>query len=120
MSQSKKKNKAVALRYNNEEDMAPIVIASGYGNVAEQIINVAEQEGIPVFRDDSTASLLCMLEVGENIPTELYEVVSVIYKNLIMMSHDIKSNGSSKNSDNNAANKFKRLKLSTNISNEQD
>ena len=48
-----KKSKAVALKYNVEEDLAPIVIASGYGEVAERIINVAEQRGIPVFRDDS-------------------------------------------------------------------
>ena len=50
---SAKKSKAVALKYNVEEDLAPIVIASGYGEVAERIIGVAEQRGIPVFRDDS-------------------------------------------------------------------
>ena len=65
-----KKNKAVALKYNVEEDLAPIVIASGYGEVAQRIIDVAEQRGIPVFRDDSAVSLLCMLEVGSNIPPE--------------------------------------------------
>lgn len=71
--------KAVALRYNADEDNAPIVIASGYGSVAERIINIAEQQGIPVFRDDSAASILCMLEVGTAIPIELYEVVAQIY-----------------------------------------
>ena len=63
MSRSKK-NKAVALKYNVQEDMAPIVIASGYGEVAQRIIDTAERQGIPVFRDDSAASMLCMLEVG--------------------------------------------------------
>lgn len=72
MSRSKK-NKAVALKYNAQEDLAPIVIASGYGDVAKRIIEVAESRGIPVFRDDSAVSLLCMLEVGSNIPPELYE-----------------------------------------------
>ena len=67
MSRSKK-NKAVALKYNAQEDLAPIVIASGYGDVAKRIIEVAESRGIPVFRDDSAVSLLCMLEVGSNIP----------------------------------------------------
>ena len=62
-----KSNKAVALKYNAEQDAAPVVIASGYGEIAEKIIDIAEQKGIPVFRDDSAASLLCMLEIGSNI-----------------------------------------------------
>ena len=73
-----KKNKAVALRYNVDEDTSPVVIASGYGTVAEHIIDIAEKKGIPVFKDDSAASLLCMLDVGSNIPVELYEVVAAI------------------------------------------
>lgn len=90
MSRSKK-NKAVALKYNMEEDLAPIVIASGYGEIAQRIIDVAEQRGIPVFRDDSAVSLLCMLEVGSNIPPELYEVVAAIYCQLLRVSYRIKN-----------------------------
>lgn len=90
MSKSKK-NKAVALKYNVEEDLAPIVIASGYGEIAQRIIDIAEQRGIPVFRDDSAASLLCMLEVGSNIPPELYEIVAAIYCQLLRASYRIKN-----------------------------
>ena len=89
MSESKK-SKAVALRYQTEEDAAPVVIASGYGVIAEKIIGIAEQEGIPVFRDDSAASLLCMLEVGRNIPPELYEVIAAIYAQVLRVSEEIK------------------------------
>ena len=39
-----KKNKAVALKYNAEEDASPVVIASGYGTVAEHIIDIAEKK----------------------------------------------------------------------------
>lgn len=90
MSRSKK-SKAVALRYNVTEDLAPIVIASGYGEVAERIIDIAEKRGIPVFRDDSAVSLLCMLEVGSNIPPELYEVVAAIYCQLLRTSYKLKN-----------------------------
>lgn len=86
-----KKNKAAALKYNMEEDTAPVVIASGYGPMAEKIIDIAEQKGIPVFKDDSAASLLCMLDVGTNIPVELYEVVAAIYGKL--MEASAKSHG---------------------------
>ncbi len=90
MSKSKK-NEAVALRYNSTEDVAPVVIASGYGAVAERIIDIAEQQGIPVFRDDSAASLLCMLEVGSNIPPQLYELIAAIYAQLLQTSAKIKN-----------------------------
>lgn len=86
-----KRSKAVALKYNVAEDLAPIVIASGYGDIAERIIDVAEKRGIPVFRDDSAASLLCMLEVGSNIPPEVYEVVAAIYCQLLKTSYRIKN-----------------------------
>ena len=84
------KNKEFALRYNVDEDTSPVVIASGYGTVAEHIIDIAEKKGIPVFKDDSAASLLCMLDVGSNIPVELYEVVAAIYCKLIETSAQIR------------------------------
>lgn len=80
---SKSKNKAVALKYNAEQDFAPVVIASGYGEVAERIIDIAEQRGIPVYRDDSAASMLCMLEVGTTIPQDMYQLVAAIYVQIL-------------------------------------
>ena len=87
---SKSEQKAVALKYNAEQDLAPVVIASGYGHVAEKIIDIAEQRGIPVYRDDSAASLLCMLDVGANIPEELYQVVSAIYCRILATAAGLK------------------------------
>lgn len=90
MSKSESK-KAVALKYSPEGDIAPVVIASGYGDVAERIIDIAEQKGIPVFRDDSSASLLCMLEIGSNIPAELYQVIASIYCQLLKTAQEIRN-----------------------------
>lgn len=87
---SKSDQKAVALRYNAEQDLAPVVIASGYGPVAERIIDIAEQQGIPIYRDDSAASMLCMLEVGASIPEELYEVVATIYGQILATAAKLK------------------------------
>lgn len=81
--ESPKSKQAVALKYNQDQDMAPIVIASGYGEVAERIIDIAETEGIPVYRDDSASSVLCMLDVGTQIPRELYETVAIIYAQIL-------------------------------------
>lgn len=87
---SKSNDKAVALKYNSDQDLAPVVIASGYGEVAERIINIAETRGIPVYRDDSAASLLCMLDVGATIPEELYQVVATIYCQILSTASKLK------------------------------
>ncbi len=91
LKSNKKQEKAVALKYRPDSSDSPVVIASGYGSIAEKIIDIAEKRGIPIFRDDSTASLLCMLEVGKNIPPELYEVVATIYSQILKISNEIKT-----------------------------
>lgn len=85
-----KSERAVALKYNKDSDLAPVVIASGYGEVAERIIDIAENRGIPVYRDDSASSMLCMLDVGSTIPDELYEVVAAIYAQILKTASNIK------------------------------
>jgi len=90
MSGSDKRNKAVALKYNSDSDMAPVIIASGYGETANKIIEIAEHNGIPVFRDDSAASLMCMLQVGQSVPPELYEIVAAIYVRLLKAAKELK------------------------------
>lgn len=77
---------AVALKYNPEQDYTPVVVASGHGKVAERIINLAEENGVPVYRDDSTAAMLTMLSVGEGIPPELYQVVAGIYVQVVALA----------------------------------
>ena len=77
---------AVALKYNPEQDYSPVVVASGHGKVAERIINLAEENGVPVYRDDSTAAMLTMLSVGEGIPPELYQVVAGIYVQVVVLA----------------------------------
>mgnify|MGYP003506937767 FL=1 len=88
MSQSKayKSNSAIALKYNPEKDYSPVVVASGHGAVAEKIIQIADENGVPVYRDDSAAALLTMLEVGKSIPPELYQLVAAIYVEVIKTS----------------------------------
>ncbi len=82
--------KAVALKYNAQTDAAPIIVASGYGHIAEQIINIADENGVPVFRDTNAVSVLSMLDVGSPVPPEVYELVATIYLNLLQISDEIK------------------------------
>ena len=72
-----KPKQAIALSYDPAED-APKVIASGRGLLAERIIEKANEYDVPVHRDDKLADTLSRLEIGDMIPSELYEVVAEI------------------------------------------
>jgi len=72
---------ACALRYDQGEgDEAPVVVASGEGDLAEQIIRAARDYGVPVVRDVPLARALRELEIGDAIPEALYEAVAEILR----------------------------------------
>lgn len=81
-----KRTSAVALRYNSQKDNAPVIVAAGYGETADKIIEIADKNGIKVFRDDTTATLLTMLGVGQEIPAELYQIIAQIYTEIVKQS----------------------------------
>ena len=68
---------AVALSYE-PEDKAPKILAAGKGYIAEKILEIANQESIPVHKDEALAGTLSKLEIGDYIPKELYGVVAEI------------------------------------------
>jgi len=69
---------AVALKYDGEGTEAPTVIASGRGEIAEKILQIAQKENVPVYEDQSLAQVLASLEMGTEIPPELYQAVAQI------------------------------------------
>lgn len=75
MSEEKTK-KAIALRYNPEKDIAPIIVAKGKGDIARKIIELAKEHKIPVIEDETLVEALIRIDVYEEIPEELYEAVA--------------------------------------------
>lgn len=71
--------KAVALSYDEERGLAPAVVASGSGFLAERIVELAVENGVPVYEDNSLANVLSQMEVGSEIPPGLYQLVVDIY-----------------------------------------
>lgn len=71
------KKKAAALRYDKERG-APRVVAKGEGNVAERIVEIARESGIPVLEDRALVSLLMEVDLGKEIPPELYKAVAKV------------------------------------------
>ena len=80
-------NAAVALKYNPDMNYAPVVVASGLGELAQRIVNIADEAGVPVYRD---AALLVMLNAGETIPKELYQIVAAIYAEVVYTANDMR------------------------------
>lgn len=79
-----KRQMAVALGYEADTNKAPIVKARGKGLLAEKIIEIAKEKGIPIKQDEDLIQLLYKLEVNEEIPPELYhavaELLAFLYK----------------------------------------
>jgi len=72
---------ACALRYDEASgDDAPVVVASGHGDLAARIVEAARAHGVPVLRDVPLARALVELEVGTSIPEALYETVAEILR----------------------------------------
>ncbi|MBC3804830.1 hypothetical protein GH808_10345 [Acetobacterium fimetarium] len=83
-----KKLKVSALKYDPKKNAAPVIVAAGSGFVAQNILNVAEKNGIPVYHDDSAATLLSKLQMGQEIPPELFQIVVNIYISLLNLAED--------------------------------
>ncbi len=77
-SRSEKLKIATALKFNPDVDAAPQLIAKGVGLIAENILKRAEDYDIPVYKDERLSQQLRQLELGEQIPVELYEVVAEV------------------------------------------
>lgn len=71
---------AVALRYEGDEQDAPEVLASGRGELAKLMVDAARAYGVPVVQDIPVARALVELEVGDQIPEDLYEAVAEILR----------------------------------------
>ncbi len=72
------KKKAIALRYEQGKDRAPVLVAKGTGELAEKIIETAKKHGVPVLEDKALISALMKVEVYEEIPPELYRAVAKV------------------------------------------
>ncbi|GHV30118.1 hypothetical protein FACS189481_3910 [Clostridia bacterium] len=86
---SKFNDKAVALKYRKERDQAPVIVAAGKGPIAQKIIEIADSNGVPTYKDTATASILSQLKVGQQIPVDLYGVIASIYVAIVEMADEM-------------------------------
>ncbi|KFN40191.1 MAG: type III secretion exporter [Sulfuricurvum sp. MLSB] len=82
--------KAVALRYDQEKENAPRVIASGKGVSAENIIKVAELHNLPIRKDEDLVELLSKVEIDKEIPEKLYVAVAEVFRFIYALTNKTK------------------------------
>lgn len=74
-----KKKKAVALKYDTQNDVAPRVAAKGSGAIAEKILAVAAEHHIPIESDADLTEILAKVDLDAYVPLEVYAVVAEIF-----------------------------------------
>jgi flagellar biosynthesis protein len=78
MTKEKRRAKAVAIKYKPKEQATPTLVAKGAGEIAERIIKLAREHGIPVREDPDLVETLSMLDLDQEIPPELYHVIAEV------------------------------------------
>lgn len=69
---------AVAIKYKKDEDNAPRVVAKGVRTRAEKILEIAKANNVPIMRNVPLAHALNNLEIGDEIPEDLYDAVAEV------------------------------------------
>ena len=85
---------AAALYYDGETE--PVLTAKGHHEVAEQIIALAREHGVPMHQDEELTALLTRLDLGESIPKNLYIAVAKVIAFAYMLKDKTPDNSNKK------------------------
>ena len=92
MSEREKKKhelSAAALKYDTESGGAPRVVGIGKGHLAKKMLEAAKANSVPVKEDEALAKSLSKLNVGQEIPEELYQAVAEVLAFLYQMDKGV-------------------------------
>ena len=78
--------KAVALGYQERRDNAPKVLAAGRGETASKIIQLAHEHGVPIREDEDLVEVLSKLDLGDEIPQNMYKAVAEVFAFIYQMA----------------------------------
>ncbi len=84
----KRPKSAISLKYDPATDQAPKVTAKGKGLVAERIIALAEGHGIPIKKDPDLVQVLSQIEIDQEIPPSVYQVVAELLAFVYQVNKD--------------------------------
>ena len=73
----KKIKKATAIKYEQGYDV-PIITAAGMGHIADKILEKAKENKVAIVENEELANLLSNVDVGSEIPIELYDAIAKV------------------------------------------
>lgn len=79
MTEKYVRKEAIALSYDPQVESGPVVKAKGKGLIAENIIQKASENNVPIYEDPNLVQLLGQLDINEAIPEELYQAVAEVF-----------------------------------------
>lgn len=91
----KELEKAVAILYDSQQSSSPKVVASGQGEVAKRIIETAREAGVHIQEDANLVELLSKIDLGDEIPAELYQTVAEVLSFVYQVNEKFKNKISS-------------------------
>lgn len=74
----KQEKKAIALKYPEWAE-APFISVNAKGFLAEAVLRIAEENHVPIKKDEVLAQVLSLYQVGSYIPAETYEALAKIF-----------------------------------------
>jgi flagellar biosynthesis protein len=84
---------AIALKYDKEKDGAPRVVAKGMRIKAEKIREIARQYNIPIMKNLPLANALYRIDVGQEVPEELYDAVAEVLNFVYAIQQEQQASG---------------------------
>ena len=69
---------AAAISYDPAENDVPILAAFGEGHMAQKIVDIAKESGVPVLPEPGLTNMLSKLGVGDEIAPEMYDAVAKV------------------------------------------
>ncbi|MEM5536656.1 EscU/YscU/HrcU family type III secretion system export apparatus switch protein [Neptuniibacter pectenicola] len=82
------RKKAIALKYDQGAGKAPLIVAKGMGEIAEQIIKLADENDIHIHESPELVEVLIRLELGDEIPESLYRAIAEVIAFAYSLKHD--------------------------------
>jgi flagellar biosynthesis protein len=76
---------AIALHYEKGSG-APVVVAKGRGTIGAKIVEIAKAHDIPIEENEVLAGALSRIELGEEIPPDLYKAVAEVLVFVLRLS----------------------------------
>ena len=83
--------KAAALKYDSKINNAPNVVAKGKGDIAKNIIKIAQENNLPIKKDEDLIELLSQVEIDKEIPPEMYKAVAEIFSFIYRLTQNTRS-----------------------------